>query len=346
MLVAGALLLTGCGVPREPVDVTTTDPNGMWQSIVVWPLAKSLIWLHGLMEDFGVPYHWGFAIIVFTLLVKLVTLPLTLTQIRGMEAQKRVQPKLQELQKKYGKDRERMAQEQMKLYREEGVNPLSGCLPLIVQMPILFGLYSALVVLSPALQDSDFFWIPNLNFPEYHLGLSWLGEAFSAGDYGTLGAYLVLPVLLMGSQFISQRWMTPMATPAPKGDGKGPDQANMMRQVTYLMTFMFGFFTLQVPAALSLYWVTSNLLQMLQQWLIMGGKLGGATPALATAGAGAGGVSASLNGTSSNGSVDAADNSSGNVTVVDGSATVSSGNKSKSKSKSKQSNRRRAKKRK
>lgn len=260
VLVVAALLLSGCGVPREGVDVMTTEPNGLWQSLVVWPLSKALIWLDGFFLGMGLPHHWGFAIIAFTLIIKLITFPLTLSQLRGMQAQKELQPKIQEMQKKYGKDREKLAQAQMKLYQEAGVNPLSGCLPLIVQMPVLFGLYSALVALGPTLKDASFFWIPDLGFPSFTQGMSWIPEFFRAGEYGMLAAYLVLPVLLVASQYSMQKWMTPTT-------GVG-DQAGMMKQVGLMMTFMFGFFTLQVPAGLTLYWVTSNGLQMLQQWFV------------------------------------------------------------------------------
>lgn len=268
MFVLAAMLLSGCGVPMQGIDVTEVPPDGWWQTLVVWPLANALIWLNELLQSLSVPYSWGFAIIIFTLIIKIVTLPLTITQIRGMQAQRELQPKIQELQKKYGKDREKLSQEQMRLYKEAGVNPLSGCLPLLVQMPILFGLYAALVALGPALEDARFFWIPDLGFPQYTKGLSWIGEAFRGGDYYTLVAYLILPILLVVTQFIMQKWMTPDTAGA---DGQA---ANMTKQIGLMMTFMFGFFTLQVPAGLSLYWVTSNLLQMLQQWLITDARFG------------------------------------------------------------------------
>jgi len=274
-LIIALFVLTACGVTRDgTTDVATAAPDGLWQTFVVWPLAKSLIWLDNLLAGWGVPYHWGFAIILFTVIIKIVTFPLTYTQMRGMQAQKELQPKIQELQKKYGKDRDKLSKAQMELYQEAGVNPLSGCLPLIVQMPILFGLYSALVILGPYLKDASFFWIPDLGIPEYTGGLSWIPLFFSAGTqwptgyeylemsgYALLVAYLILPILLVISQFVMQKYMTP-ATP-------GSDQSPMTKQLPMLMTFMFGFFTLQVPAGLTLYWVTSNFLQMGQQWAIL-----------------------------------------------------------------------------
>lgn len=284
-LATAALVLSGCGVNYEGVDITTTPPDNLWQTLVVWPLGHALIWIDGLLRSINVPYHWGFAIILFTVIIKIITFPLTISQIRGMQAQKELQPKIQELQKKYGKDREKLSQAQMKLYQEAGVNPLSGCLPLLVQMPVLFGLYAALVAIGPSLANATFFWIPDLAFPRYSQGLSWITEAWSAGEYLLLAQYLILPILLMASQFVMQKWMTP-ATPQT-GDSDNP-MGGMTKQLTLMMTFMFGFFTLQVPAGLTLYWVTSNLLQMLQQWAITGERFGlsGPKPATATAGAG------------------------------------------------------------
>lgn len=277
ILVVTALLVSGCGVPFEGVDVTTTQPDGPWQQFAVWPLAHALIWLSGVFENANIPYHWGFAIIAFTIIVKLVTFPLTLTQLRGMQAQKDLAPKIQELQKKYGKDREKLAQEQMKLYQEAGVNPLSGCLPLLIQMPVLFALYAALVALGPSFNNANFFWLPDLGFPRYSEGLGWITTAFSQGDYLLLVSYLILPILLIATQFIMQKWMT---TTTP---GSNEGQAQMMQQMSLMMTFMFGFFTLTVPAGLTLYWVTSNLLQMLQQWLITSNRfnMAGNKPAVA-----------------------------------------------------------------
>ena len=287
-LALSMLILSGCGVPREGIDVSTVAPEGLWQTLAVWPLAKILIWMYEALSRLNIPYAWGFAIILFTIVIKVVTFPLTMTQLKGMQAQKDLQPKLKELQKKYGKDREKISQEQMKLYKDAGVNPLSGCLPLLVQMPVLFGLYSALVALGGALVDAKFFWIPDLGFPAYSLGLRWIQDDFNAGNYAHLGAYLILPIVLMISQFIMQKMTNATSTPDPTDT-----QGNMMRQMGLMMSLMFGFFTLQVPAGLSVYWVTSNLLQLAQQWFVANRmNLGtSVTPALAGAsGSGSGTV--------------------------------------------------------
>lgn len=287
VLVLAMFLLSGCGVPHEGVDVVNTQPEGPWQQFVVWPLANILIGISNFLAGIGVTYYWGWAIIVFTFIVKLITFPLTLQQTRGMQAQKDLQPRLQELQKKYGKDREKLAAEQMKMYQEAGVNPLSGCLPLVIQMPILFGLYAALVAVGPMLTNAGFFWIPDLSYPQYSMGLNWITTLWNQGNYVTLISYLILPVLLVVTQFVMQKWMTP--TPATAGDDSS---AKMTQNMSLVMTLFFGFFTLQVPAGLTLYWVTSNLLQMLQQWSVTRFFVK-KSPTPATAGAGAGGGTSS-----------------------------------------------------
>lgn len=279
IVLAAVLMLSGCGAPKHEVNPMVDSPETTWQTLIVWPLAKALILLNDFLESIKFPYHWGFAIILFTLLVKLITLPLTISQIRGMQAQKDIQPKIQELQKKYKGDREKIAQEQMRLYQEAGVNPLSGCLPMLIQMPVLIGLYSSLVTIGHMLKNHPWFWIPDLSFPHYNEGTKWLTASFNSGDYVTIATYLILPILLVASQFWMQKTMTP-----PTND----PQAKSMQQVSLMMTFMFGFFTIQVPAGLTLYWVTSNLLQMLQQWwFTRTGLTPKLTPATATAGIGA-----------------------------------------------------------
>jgi YidC/Oxa1 family membrane protein insertase len=164
------------------------------------------------------------------------------------------------LQKKYGKDKERLSQEQMKLYKEAGVNPLGGCLPMLVQMPIWFALYRALYQLAgtePALKEG-FFWIPSLAGPSLDgaRSLTWLWPFPPAVGWADAIGYLVLPVLLVVSQLYMQKMMTPQSD---------DPQQKSMGQVMMFMPFMFGYFALVVPSGLSLYWFTNNLLSLAQQ---------------------------------------------------------------------------------
>ena len=104
---------------------------------------------------------WGLAIILVTILIRALLYPLTRKQMQSMKKMQSIQPKMKEIQEKYGKDREKLSQKQMELYKEEGVNPAGGCLPLLIQMPILFAFYYALLLLGDKL-DEPFLWIPNL----------------------------------------------------------------------------------------------------------------------------------------------------------------------------------------
>ncbi len=252
----------GARLEASATVVTQTPDLGLWGRFVNL-LAVILVALDSSMRSIGIPYSFGFAIILFTVLVRLATFPLNMQQIKSSKAMQELQPKMKELQDKYKNDREKLAQEQMKLYKEHGVNPLGGCLPMLVQMPIWFALYQALLQLSTeGLLSEGFLWIPSLAGPvsDYSQGLSWLYPFVNgAPPVGWLDAiaYLVLPILLVVSQLYMQQMMTPPTT--------DPQQASM-QQIMKFMPLMFGYFALVVPSGLSLYWFTSNLLAMLQQY--------------------------------------------------------------------------------
>jgi YidC/Oxa1 family membrane protein insertase len=238
----------------------------MWNALVVEPLTVGLKFLNGWIQGIGVPYSWGFAIILFTLIVKIVTLPLSLQQARSMKATQELQPELQKLQKKYAKDKEKLAQEQMKLYREHGINPLGGCWPMLIQFPILIGLYQALYRLASTgeIVGQRFLWIPDLAFPNREAGLKWAWPpAPEFIGWAAAALYLILPILTVVTQIAMQRMTTSRTA------SKDPQQA-AMQQTMLIMPFMFGFITLQVPAGLTLYWVTSNAFSMIQQYFITG----------------------------------------------------------------------------
>lgn len=270
VLAVALLTLTGCIDFNQAVDFE--NPPGWWESIVVYPLAKLLIALNKAIDGRGLPYSYGWAIIVFTIAIKIVTLPLTLKQLKSTKAQQELQPKLRELQEKYSKDRQKLAEEQMKLYKESGVNPMGGCLPLLVQMPVLFGLYQALYVLAnPSVDElvgARFFWVPDLSFPSLTVGTSWIGASFEAGEWGTLIAYFSLPIFMLVSQMLLQKMAQPSAAGAKAGQQDA--QMRMMTQMMFFMPIMFAWITLGLPSGLTLYWSVSNVLSIIQQYFITG----------------------------------------------------------------------------
>lgn len=305
VLLLAVVALSGCMNPQNQPDIN--NPNGIWE-VVVTGLAKLLMGLNTFIAGLGIPFSWGWAIIIFTIIVKIVTLPLTLKQLQSTKAQQQIQPKMRELQEKYGKDRQKLAEEQMKLYKEAGVNPMGGCLPLLIQLPILWGLYQALYILAnPALEGglygAPWLWIPDLSYPSLTVGTSWIGEAFAAQDWAKLITYFSLPVFMLLTQLLVQK----MAQPAKASGQQQDPQMRMMNQMMFFMPIMFAWITLGLPSGLTLYWTTSNILAVIQQYFVTGwGGLAdwlpflhkGPQPALAGANAGSGGRSATSAGVS------------------------------------------------
>lgn len=263
-----AILEFGGTTLRAAATVTTLPPDygggfwTIWGSFVNF-IALALISFDLVLEAINIPYAFGFAIILFTLIVRGATFPLNMQQIKSSKAMQELQPKLKELQEKHKGDREKLAQEQMALYKEHGVNPLGGCLPMIVQMPIWIALYRALIQLSSeGLLSEGFFWIPSLAGPVANRtgGIGWLYpfvEGAPPIGWADAIAYLIMPVLLVVSQLYMQKLMTP-----PSSD---PQQAQM-QSIMKFMPLMFGYISLIVPSGLTLYWFTSNLLGMAQHY--------------------------------------------------------------------------------
>ncbi|HET9017811.1 MAG TPA: YidC/Oxa1 family membrane protein insertase [Thermomicrobiaceae bacterium] len=189
----------------------------------------------------------GISVIVFTIIFKTILLPLTVKAVRSTYAMQEVQPKIKELQKKYGKDRQKLSAETMKLYQEHGVNPAAGCLPMILQMPIFFGLYFAIENLSRAgggVWSQSFLWMPNLSQPD---------------------PIHVLPILAGLFQFIQ----TKMTRPA--GQGKAVDsQQQMMNSMMTFMPLMVVAFGWRFSSGPVIYWTVSAVYSAIQQWFITG----------------------------------------------------------------------------
>lgn len=217
----------------------------MFDTLIVQPITVALILLNGLVGSFGL------SIILLTVIVKMITLPLTAQQLRASKAMQDLQPEIQKLQKKHKNDREKLTQATMALYREHGVNPLAGCLPLLIQMPVWFGLYRALLIMAQdGLLEGGFLWLPSLGQPQ---GM----PPLELGSW----PYFILPILTVVSQYAVQKMTTPPTT---------DPQANIMGQMMMIMPVMFGFFALQVPSGLALYWVTTNIFTLIQQGFVTG----------------------------------------------------------------------------
>ena len=189
----------------------------------------------------------GLAIIVFTILVKTLLLPLTIKSTRSSKAMQELQPKIAELKKKHGKDRQELSARTMELYRQYQVNPMAGCLPVLVQIPIFFGVYSAISSLSKGNEGhfaDPFLWLPSLGEPD---------------------PYKILPFVAAGFQFVQTKMMR------PSGQGKPSDpQQAMMNTMMNFMPLMVIFFGWSFISGAVLYWATQSVYSVVQQWLITG----------------------------------------------------------------------------
>jgi YidC/Oxa1 family membrane protein insertase len=232
----------------------------MWDMIIINPMVNILLTIYGLVGSFGV------AIILFTLLIRLITHPLTVQQIRSTQKMQEMQKskEWQALQKKYKDDKQKLQQEQMRLYQEMKINPLGSCLPLLIQFPIIIGLYQAIIraLSTTPLQlaqlyknvypfidisrllpvDNNFLWM-NLNQPErvYLFGFG----------------IPLLAILVVATTYLQSKLMTPPSQPGEQG-------AQMTQAMNLYMPLFMGYLALTFASGLSLYFITSNVASIIQ----------------------------------------------------------------------------------
>lgn len=238
----------------------------LFREILMRPMANSLVLLYlGLFSNFGL------SIIVFTMLIRLATMHLTLKQIKSTRAMSTLQPKMKELQAKYKNDRQKLSQETFKLYREHGVNPI-GCLgPLVIQFPIWIGLYWALIRVLPSspenladLSQLLYGWLPIV-----HRAVP-VDSTFLWLDLAVPDTLPVMPLLVGASMWVQQKMMT-----YPSQD---PKQAQTQQMMLWMMPLLFVFLTFSFPSGLALYWLASNIMGVAIQYVTTG--WGGLRPSL------------------------------------------------------------------
>jgi YidC/Oxa1 family membrane protein insertase len=227
----------------------------IWKLIIQQPLINILIVMSHYLGNFGV------AIIVLTILINLLMLPLTLSQIRSSKAMQDLQPKLADIQKKFGKDRARLAKEQMALYKTAGVKPAGCAVGLVVQMPIWIALYQAIILalaVAPEglLSLSRYMYSWDVVYKALPLGNSFLGM-----DLGT--SNFILAFLVGATMWVQQK----MSMTTISSDPKQSSQTQMM---LWMMPLMFGIISLSVPAGLSLYWAANSIARIFLQYRITG----------------------------------------------------------------------------
>jgi YidC/Oxa1 family membrane protein insertase len=198
------------------------------------PLFSVLTGIHKMVSN------WGISIILLTVLIKLLFYPLSAASYRSMGQMRELAPRLQSMKEKFGDDKQKMQQAMMELYKTEKINPLGGCLPILVQIPVFIALYWVLLG-SVELRGASFMWLPDLSKPDTLFGNLW---------FLPLGP---LPILMAASMFLQTK-LNPKPT--------DPMQARLMIMMPVIFSFFFFFF----PAGLVLYWLVNNILSIAQQW--------------------------------------------------------------------------------
>jgi YidC/Oxa1 family membrane protein insertase len=199
-----------------------------WLTILAQPIFWLLSWIHALLGN------WGWSIIVLTILIKLAFYKLSETSYKSMANMRRMTPRMQALKDRYGDDKQRLNQAMMDLYKTEKINPLGGCLPILIQIPVFIALYWVLLEAVELRQAPFILWIDDLSIKD---------------------PYFILPLIMGVSMFIQQK-----LNPAPPD----PMQAKIMMSLPFVFTVFFAFF----PSGLVLYWVVNNILSIAQQWYI------------------------------------------------------------------------------
>lgn len=236
MLIAVMAIAAGCNQTNQPI---TPQSTGIWNEYFVYPLSQLITYFAKLFGN-----NYGLAIVVTTLIIRFALLPLMIKQTKSTKAMQVLQPEMAKLKEKYSsKDQatqQKLQQEMMQLYQKHGINPLAGCLPIFIQMPILFAFYHA-IIRTAEIKQHSFLWF----------------------DLGHADPYYILPIVAAITTFIQQKLaMTGTA-------GQNPQMAMML----WLMPIMILVFAINFPAALSLYWVVGNIFGIAQTYLIKGPDL-------------------------------------------------------------------------
>ena len=261
-----------------------TDPS-LFNTILVWPIINALVGIYKILFFLHVPYALGFSIILLTIAIRLILYPLISSQLKASKKMQEISPHLSKLKDKHKNDAKTLQAETMKLYKEFGVNPAAGCLPLIVQLPIIWGLYSVLQqIVSLGAKDVASSINRIVYFDFLKLSGSWdpsfLGIPLGKNPAELISkigpVILIVPLLTFLFQFIQSKMMIPQNKDKEKSKDKNKEKKKddfasaFQSQSLYIFPVMIGFFSYTFPLGLSLYWNTFTIFGIVQQYLISG----------------------------------------------------------------------------
>jgi YidC/Oxa1 family membrane protein insertase len=237
----------------------------MWDTIIINPMTNLLLWIYDALGH-G-PHMFGLAIILFTILIRAVTWPLNASQVKGAQAMQELQndKDWQDIQKKYAKDKEKLAQEQMRVYKEKGINPFASCLPTLIQFPIIIGLYQSITRALSA-TPFDMLKLARTIYPFQNVeGIIPLNSKFLWMDLGRpesiqiLGFALpTLAIIVALTTYVQSKLTMPTST------NPNDQSAQMSSMMSIYMPLLLGWFALNFASGISVYFITSNLLGIVQ----------------------------------------------------------------------------------
>ncbi len=247
--------------------------GNIWNELLIRPILNLLMGFYKGFSLLGLPGAFGLAIIALTILVRLILNPIMRTQLESAKKMQSLKPKLDELNAKHKNDKVKLQQAQLELYKLNGINPAAGCLPLLVQIPIIYALFN---VVSKVFNGST---VDSINSALYHpvltaanidLNFFGLNLATKPSDWQKLGlGLLLIPIITGGLQYLQTKLMTPSTAKIATQDKAKPAEEDQMqsiqKQMMLMMPIMIGFFALSFPIGISLYWNTFTILGIIQQ---------------------------------------------------------------------------------
>ncbi len=246
----------------------------IFDALLVKPILNLLLVFYSILESVGVPGAFGLSIILLTVTVRFLLTPLTRAQMESVKKLSEIKPAIDALQKKHGSDKKRLQEEQMKLYKDAGINPAAGCLPALIQIPVFIALYNVFLQVLGTSSDNMvatvngklYPFLSSLQVTSVDLNFFGLDLAVKPNQWQTMGAGLLLiPVITAVFQWLQTKMTLPKQAPSQDGEKKEDFSKALQTQTTFILPIMIGFFAYSFPAGLALYWNSFSVFGIIQQ---------------------------------------------------------------------------------
>lgn len=251
--------------------------GNIFYTYFITPITNILVLFYHLLYTLHIPYALGFSIVALTAFIRIILFPLMSAQIKASNKMQKIAPHIANLKEKHKGDQKKQQEEMMRLYKEHGVNPAAGCLPTLIQLPVIISLYNVLNTTVAAHSIENINKINKiLYFPFLKIDRIWDTSFFGLSLFNSPSKILphdpfvlIFPIIAGFSQLILSKMMLP-ATQVPKEQRKDDFQSAFQSQSMIIFPLMIGFFSYTLPVGLSLYWITLNIFGILQQYILVG----------------------------------------------------------------------------